>query len=93
MNMKIDDWEYHSRMLADIAKRNGASMVLYYDPNPEELKGKAVKAIVGNGGEVMVMIATLITEAADQASGITPAELSSEICKMIKFRDFMRENE
>ena len=36
MNMKIDDWEYHSRMLADIAKRNGASMVLYYDPNPEE---------------------------------------------------------
>lgn len=93
MSMKIDDWEYHSRMLADIAKRNGASMMLFYDPAPKALTGKTVKAINGDGGEVMVMIATLITEAAKASSSITPARLAEEICKIIKFRDFMRENE
>ena len=93
MSMKIDDWEYHSRMLADIAERNGASMLLFYDPAPKALTGKTVKAINGDGGEVMVMIATLITEAAKASSSITPAQLSDEIGNMIKFRDFLRERD
>ena len=83
MSMKIDDWEYHSRMLADIAKRNGASLVMCYDPNPDKPTGKHALAIVGNGVHVIGMMATIITESA-KITGVDPCMLSGEIREWIK---------
>lgn len=87
----IDDWEYHIRMLGDIAKRNGASLVMSYDPEPKNIFGKSARAIVGNGAEIITMTAALITDAAMQTENISPAELSDEINKLIKGYQAFRE--
>lgn len=87
----MNDWEYHCRMLADIAKRNGAALMLYYDPHPNE-RGCACKALIGSGADAMVMLASMTDTACEGFESImTPERLSEQITAMI--RSVRRERE
>ena len=81
----MNDWEYHCRMLADIAKRNGAALMLYYDPHPNKSVGGICKALIGSGADAMVMLASMIDAACEGCESImTPEHLSEQITTMIR---------
>lgn len=82
----IDDWEYHCRMLSDIAGRNGASLVMRYDPEPANPKGNAINAVTGSGKDMLVALCTLIDDVAHKGN-FKPSELAD----MISF--FINEHE
>ncbi len=65
--MMIDDFEYHARMLSDIARRNGAALVLYYDPEPKIMRSKCIRAMSGDDKAIMAAIGSLIAEVAKEA--------------------------
>ena len=74
----IDDWEYHCRMLSDIAKRNEASLVMRYDPEPANPNGKAINAVTGNGKDMVIALCSLIDDVSN-AGDIKPSELADII--------------
>lgn len=74
----IDDWEYHCRMLSDIADRNGASLVMRYDPEPENSSGKAINAVTGSGKDTLIALCTLIDNVAHEGN-IKPSELAEMV--------------
>lgn len=80
----MNDWEYHCRMLADIAKRNGAALMLYYDPHPNEC-GCVCKVLIGSGANAMVMLAPMTDAACEGCEDtMTPERLSEQITAMIR---------
>ena len=80
MNMIIDDWEYHTRMIVDIAKRNGGALVLAYDPHPERTDTPTARAVIGNVDSFLMLLVALVADATKD-SGAPPCEL---ICDMVK---------
>lgn len=81
----MNDWEYHCRMLADIAKRNGAALMLYYDPHPNKSVGGTFKALIESGADAMVMLASMTDAACEGCESImTPERLSEQITAMIR---------
>lgn len=76
--MMIDDFEYHARMLSDIARRNGATLALCYDPEPKIMRSKCIIAISGDEETVMFAISSLILKIAKEV-GCEPHEL----CEML----------
>lgn len=82
----IDDWEYHCRMLSDIADRNGASLVMRYDPEPANPSGNAINAVTGSGKDTLVALCTLIDNIAHEGN-FKPSELA----EMVSF--FVNEHE
>lgn len=81
----MNDWEYHCRMLADIAKRNGAALMLYYGPHPNKSVGGICKALIGSGADAMVMLASMTNAACEGCESImTPEHLSEQITAMIR---------
>lgn len=80
MSMKIDDWEYHSRMLADIAHQSGGTLISnYYVPKAEEQEKKVqevegVSTIVGKEKDVLNNLTNLTVAIADKI-GIPPIAL------------------
>lgn len=78
----IDDWEYHCRMLNDIAGRNGASLVMRYDPEPANPKGNAINAVTGSGKDMLVALCTLIDDVAHEGN-FKPSELADMISYFI----------
>lgn len=82
----IDDWEYHCRMLNDIAHRNKASLVMSYDPEPANPSGKSIKAITGSGKDMVIALCSLIDDIADAGNF-----KSSELADMVSL--FVNEHE
>jgi hypothetical protein len=82
----IDDWEYHCRMLSDIAKRNEASLVMRYDPEPANPSDNAITAVTGSGKDMLIALCSLIDDAAHEGN-IKPSELAD----MVSF--FVNEHE
>ena len=78
----IDDWEYHCRMLSDIANRNKASLVMSYDPEPANPNGKAIKAIAGSGKDMVIALCSLIDDIAD-AGNIKSSELADMVSILV----------
>ena len=78
----IDDWEYHCRMLNDIANRNGASLVMSYDPEPANPNGKAIKAIAGSGKDMVIALCSLIDDIAD-AGNFKSSELAEMVSLLV----------
>lgn len=78
----IDDWEYHCRMLSDIAKRNGASLVMRYDPEPTNPNGKAINAVTGNGKDMVIALCSLIDDVSN-AGEIKPSELAEIVSLLV----------
>lgn len=76
----IDDWEYHCRMLSDIAKRNEASLVMRYDPEPANPNGKAINAVTGSGKDMVIALCSLIDDVAHAGNF-----KSSELADMVSF--------
>jgi hypothetical protein len=74
----IDDWEYHCRMLSDIAGRNNASLVMRYDPEPANSSGKAINAATGSGKDMLIALCTLIDNVAHEGN-IKPSELADMV--------------
>ena len=84
--MKIDDWEYHIRMLKDIADRNGGVFIGYYDPQPDRLHDNVYKAAAGYGSSLVSALCGLIDLIAD-GGHIKSSELVDMINIMIKGRE------
>lgn len=81
----MNDWQYHCHMLADIAKRNGATLMLYYDPHPHEDGSGICKALIGTGADAIVMLASMIDAACeDDESTMTPVHLCEIITTMVR---------
>lgn len=59
-DMTIEAWEYHCRMLGDIANKSGAAMLLFYNADPEAARSRSCVALAGGGDRVLAMIAALI---------------------------------
>ena len=78
----IDDWEYHCRMLSDIAGRNGASLVMSYDPEPEDPEGKSIKAVAGSVKDMVIALCSLIDDIAD-AGNIKSSELADMVSLLV----------
>lgn len=78
--MKIDDWEYHTRMLVDIAKRNGGALVLAYDPHPERTDTPMARSILGSCDSFLALLTALVADATKD-SGAPPYDL---ICDVVK---------
>lgn len=78
--MKIDDWEYHTRLLVDIAKRNGSALVLAYDTDPERTDAPIARSILGSVDSFLVLLTALVADATKD-SDAPPYEL---ICDMVK---------
>ena len=78
--MKIDDWEYHTRMLVDIAKRNGGALVLAYDTDPERTDAPIARSVLGSVDSFLALLTALVADATKD-SGAPPCEL---ICDMVK---------
>lgn len=76
----IDDWEYHCRMLGDIAKRNGASLVMRYDPEPANPNGKAINAVTGSGKDMVIALCSLIDDVSNAGDF-----KSSELADIVSF--------
>lgn len=74
----IDDWEYHCRMLSDIAKRNEASLVMRYDPEPANPNGKAINAVTGSGKDMVIALCSLIDDVSN-AGNFKSSELADII--------------
>lgn len=60
IDMTIEAWEYHCRMLGDIANKSGAAMLLFYNADPDAKKSRSCVALAGGGDRVLAMIAALI---------------------------------
>lgn len=80
MNMKIDDWEYHTRMLVDIARRNGGALVLAYDPHPERTDTPTARAVIGNVDSFLVLLVALVADATKNSDAPT----YEMICDVVK---------
>lgn len=78
----IDDWEYHCRMLGDIANRNGASLVMRYDPEPANLNGKAINAVTGSGKDMVIALCSLIDDVSN-AGDIKSSELADLVSLLV----------
>ena len=78
----IDDWEYHCRMLSDIANRNKASLVMSYDPEPENSEGKTIKAVTGQGKDMVIALCSLIDEVSN-AGNFKPSELADLVSLLV----------
>lgn len=78
----IDDWEYHCRMLSDIAGRNNASLVMRYDPEPTNPNGKAINAVTGNGKDMVIALCSLIDDVSN-AGEIKPSELAEIVSLLV----------
>ena len=81
--LTIDDWEYHCRMLSDIADRNGASLVMSYDPEPGNPKCKAINALTGSGKNMAAALCSLIDNVAD-VGNIKSSELVDMVSLLVK---------
>lgn len=78
----IDDWEYHCRMLSDIAGRNGASLVMRYDPEPANSSGKAINAVTGSGKDMVIALCSLIDDVA-HAGNFKSSELADMVSLLV----------
>lgn len=78
----IDDWEYHCRMLGDIANRNGASLVMRYDPEPANPNGKAINAVTGSGKDMVIALCSLIDDVSN-AGDIKSSELADLVSLLV----------
>lgn len=78
----IDDWEYHCRMLSDIANRNKASLVMRYDPEPTNPNGKAINAVAGSGKDMLIALCSLIDDVSN-AGEIKPSELAEIVSLLV----------
>lgn len=78
----IDDWEYHCRMLNDIAHRNKASLVMSYDPEPEDPNGMTIKAIKGSCKDMVIALCSLIDDIAD-AGNIKSSEIADMVSLLV----------
>lgn len=78
----IDDWEYHCRMLSDIAGRNNASLVMRYDPKPANSSGKAINAVTGSGKDMLIALCSLIDDVSN-AGEIKPSELAEIVSLLV----------
>lgn len=84
--MKIDDWEYHIRMLNDIAKRNGGVFIAYYDPQPDKLGNEILRATTGLGSSIVPALCTIIDFVAE-SSHVKPSELVDVVSIMVKVHE------
>lgn len=72
--MNISNIEYHSKMMADIAKQNGgAYIMLYSDTKVDEKHSVGTATMVGEQGKVLPLATNMVELVANEV-GI-PAEL------------------
>ena len=69
-------------MLSDIAKRNEASLVMRYDPEPANPNGKAINAVTGNGKDMVIALCSLIDDVSN-AGDIKPSELADLVSLLV----------
>lgn len=60
MAMKIDDVEYHTRMLFDIAQRNDMTMLLHGLPNRGS--GESIRAANGSGKDIIMLLGMICAD-------------------------------
>lgn len=86
--IEIEAWEYHARMLNDEAVKNKAALLLYYDPTPDKDKNKTLKAINGSGKSMLIMLASLIDQMAED-TGVRASSICREVSMMVRARELV----
>ena len=66
--MNISDYDYHIRMLNDLANQSGGALILLYDSGEQEDNGHDIGAIsiMGNPFRVMTLLTNLTAEVANK---------------------------
>ena len=55
--MNISNIEYHSKMMADLAKQNGGAFIMmYYDTKVDEKHSIGISTIVGERSKVLSLV-------------------------------------
>ena len=73
MNVKIEGYDYHSRMLFDIARRKNAPMVLLMMIDKDS--GKTLRCANGNADDVVFLMGCMCAELAKQQDGLSLEDL------------------
>ena len=72
--MNISNIEYHSKMMADLAKQNGGAFIMMYsDTKVDEKHSIGISTIVGERSKVLSLVLNMVEKAAEEAG--VPVEL------------------